>query len=313
MDIKENILFSIIVPTYNRAHLISKTIKSVLVQEYTNWELIIVDDGSTDNTKEIVNSFNDSRIKYYYKINEERGAARNYGIDRANGLYISFLDDDDLYLPGFLTEFHKIINDKSIPISMIMCDEFIEDSTGKRTVNKIPSKLLSNPVRLLWEIQTSIRPFVFHKNIFENNRFKIDCKYGQDFHLALRIALKYPFEYLNKFLTVNLHHENQGTNKKFIGNYHENAKLSIMCIENLINSYQEQLTIYIPQSILNNLLNHKFYGFSSAAMKQCDFKFSIRLLKSVKYISSPSITFYYVASLIFRIPYYLIKCLFKSR
>jgi len=82
MDKNDKILFSIIIPTYNRAHLISKSIKSVLNQTYSNWELILVDDGSEDNTEEIVNSFGDNRIKYFYKKNEERSIARNYGIDK---------------------------------------------------------------------------------------------------------------------------------------------------------------------------------------------------------------------------------------
>ena len=74
--------FSIIIPTYNRASLITKTIESVLLQDEA-FEIVVVDDGSTDDTKEVVNSLLDSRVKYFYKENGERGAARNFGAQKS--------------------------------------------------------------------------------------------------------------------------------------------------------------------------------------------------------------------------------------
>ena len=112
MTESKDILFSIIIPTYNRANLIGKAIDSVLAQTYHNWELIIIDDGSTDNTRDVVRSYNDNRIKYFYQENRGRSAARNYGIDISKGDYISFLDDDDYYLENFLEEFFHIISEK---------------------------------------------------------------------------------------------------------------------------------------------------------------------------------------------------------
>ncbi|HPY82753.1 MAG TPA: glycosyltransferase family A protein, partial [Bacteroidales bacterium] len=76
-------LFSIIIPTYNRAHILPRTIASVLAQTYSNWECIIVDDGSTDSTKDLIASYSDTRIKYVYQHNAERSAARNNGIRNA--------------------------------------------------------------------------------------------------------------------------------------------------------------------------------------------------------------------------------------
>ena len=91
---------SVIVPTYNRADLISETIESILNQTYKNFELIIVDDGSTDNTEEVIRKFKDSRIKYI-KTDNWGGPARprNTGIKKAKGEYIAFCDDDDIWLP----------------------------------------------------------------------------------------------------------------------------------------------------------------------------------------------------------------------
>lgn len=91
-------MVSIIIPTYNRADTIRKSIDSILEQTYTNFELIIVDDGSTDNTEEIVHSVNDERLKYVkHMVNRGACAARNTGIDVAIGEYIAFQDSDDVW------------------------------------------------------------------------------------------------------------------------------------------------------------------------------------------------------------------------
>ena len=105
--------FSIIIPTYNRAHLITETIDSVLRQTHSHFELILVDDGSTDNTKQVIDDgYRDiARIKYFYKQNEERGAARNFGLKQAKGDYAVFLDSDDLMLPPYLETLDKIITE----------------------------------------------------------------------------------------------------------------------------------------------------------------------------------------------------------
>ena len=103
--------FSIIIPTYNRADLIPETIRSVQNQTIENWECIIVDDGSTDNTKSIIEDLikQDSRLKYIYQENAERSAARNNGIRNSSGEYICFLDSDDLFEENHLECLEKEI------------------------------------------------------------------------------------------------------------------------------------------------------------------------------------------------------------
>jgi len=100
LNMSMNPVISVVMPTYNRAHLISRAIHSVLNQTYENLELIIVDDGSTDNTEQVVQSFNDTRLKYIKQPkNSGAAAARNTGIEAALGAYIAFLDSDDEWLP----------------------------------------------------------------------------------------------------------------------------------------------------------------------------------------------------------------------
>ncbi len=304
-----NILFSVIIPTHNRAGIIGRAIESVLEQTYQNWELIIVDDGSTDNTREIVESYNDDRIRYFWKKNEERSIARNFGIDKAEGTYISFLDDDDYYLPEFLLTFHNSILENNIPVAAFTCFEYTENN-GVKTKNNIPVSLLNNPVRFLWEIQTSIRPFAIHKDILKNEKFKPECKYGQDFHLVIRIALKYKVFIIEEYLSVNKTHNEQGTQSKFKRNYRLNAELSLMCINNLVNENSNHLKEHIAIRKINDLINHKIYGFASASMKHCDFRYLFSLIKGIKINSSPGKTAYYLFSIAFRTPFYLIKCIF---
>jgi len=96
-------LISVIIPTYNRMHIIKDAIETVLNQSYQNFEIVIVDDGSTDNTQEVVKNFNDSRIKYIYQSNSGKPSiARNTGIKQASGNFIAFLDSDDFWHPQML-------------------------------------------------------------------------------------------------------------------------------------------------------------------------------------------------------------------
>lgn len=90
---------SVIIPTRNRSALLSEAIQSVLQQTFDNFELIVVDDGSTDNTAEVVAGFADRRIVYHYQDKDERSAARNRGVALSNAEFVTFLDDDDWYMP----------------------------------------------------------------------------------------------------------------------------------------------------------------------------------------------------------------------
>ena len=93
---------SVIIPTYNRAYILGDAIKGIVDQTYKNWELLIIDDGSTDTTQKLVATFTDPRIKYYKKKNAGPCAARNYGIAHAKGHWITYCDSDDVLFPNCL-------------------------------------------------------------------------------------------------------------------------------------------------------------------------------------------------------------------
>jgi len=94
---------SIILPSYNRAHLLPRAIRSVLNQDYQDWELLIWDDGSTDETRQVVATYKDERIKYYFETNHGAAYARNRAVEKASGDLLAFLDSDDEWKPEKLT------------------------------------------------------------------------------------------------------------------------------------------------------------------------------------------------------------------
>lgn len=94
---------TVIIPTYNRSNLVREAVESVLRQTFTDFELIVVDDGSTDDTREVIGNIMDDRIRYCYKPNGGGGSARNRGLIESQGEYIAFLDHDDLWLENYLS------------------------------------------------------------------------------------------------------------------------------------------------------------------------------------------------------------------
>ncbi|MFN6039584.1 MAG: glycosyltransferase family 2 protein, partial [Bacteroidota bacterium] len=103
--------FSVIIPTYNRENFISATINSVLEQSFSDFEILIIDDGSTDNTFTLVDKIanGEPKIKYFKIKNSERGAARNFGIENANGEFLVFLDSDDFFKKDHLKHLYHLI------------------------------------------------------------------------------------------------------------------------------------------------------------------------------------------------------------
>lgn len=95
---------SVMIPAYNSAALIGDVIRSVLMQTYPNFEIIVVDDGSTDGSRDVVAAFNDQRIRYHYQENHGVAVARNTGIAHSRGQHIAFLGADDLFLPHKLMQ-----------------------------------------------------------------------------------------------------------------------------------------------------------------------------------------------------------------
>lgn len=132
-------LVSVVIPTYNREHIISRAIESVLKQTYENWELIISDDCSIDDTEKVVKSYSDKRIKFV-KLSKNLGnaGARNFGVKNASGEYIAFLDSDDEFMPNCLQEFLDTVNNSAAnSFNFAFSGYYILDDNTKKLTEKL--------------------------------------------------------------------------------------------------------------------------------------------------------------------------------
>ena len=202
--------FSIIIPTYNRANFIRKTIESVLNQTFTDFELIIIDDGSTDNTKEVITSIKDNRIRYYKKKNEERGIARNFGVKKSKGKYINFVDSDDILYNNHLQTAFDIIQNHNFPIFNLDYD--VKNTKGENInynkTNKLPHVLNK---KLLKGNIISINALIIIRKIFNEFSFYEDRLFigGEDWLLWLKISSKYDIYFINEKTSAFYIHENR--------------------------------------------------------------------------------------------------------
>lgn len=190
--------FSVLIPLYNKTNFIESTLNSVFNQSFTDFEVIIVDDGSTDNSLHIVEKFKDKRLSIYKQHNQGVSVARNLGIEQANSQYIALLDADDLWYSNHLQELKKLI--ETFPEAGLFCMNYeinynggfvkpatfnfdyknecivIEDFFKANIINFIPS---SSSVALAKD------------KILEVGKYNTSLRTGQDIDLWIKFALKY--------------------------------------------------------------------------------------------------------------------------
>jgi len=128
MNTLKSPIVSVIIPCYNHGHYLPCAVNSVLAQTFTDWEAIIVDDGSTDNTREVAAQFTDPRIRYIYQENRGLAAARNTGIRAAQGKYLAFLDADDEWEPRFLEICTRTLAGQSTAAAVVTLTRFIDEN-----------------------------------------------------------------------------------------------------------------------------------------------------------------------------------------
>lgn len=206
---------SVVIPTYNHGHFLGESIQSVLDQTLEDWELIVVDDGSTDNTSEVVDSFNDHRIRYVYQHNRGVAAALNTGIRAARAPYIALLGADDAWLPEKLAMQVAQLNGLPPTVGMVYSDLFMFDQqegsvTGRFLGGRSPPR--GNVFgQLLRRTGAFIHPttVMFRREVFERaGLFDEDLEAHEDWELWVRIANVYAVDALNFPLARWRSHEN---------------------------------------------------------------------------------------------------------
>jgi glycosyltransferase involved in cell wall biosynthesis len=131
--------FSVVICTYNRAAVLPRAIDAVLAQTFGDFELVVVDDGSTDATADVVASVPDPRVRYVHQANTGLGGARNVGVDNSSGDYVVFLDDDDVALPGWLQSLHARLVGEDCAV--VCCGEVVIDDSDRALRTNLPGPL----------------------------------------------------------------------------------------------------------------------------------------------------------------------------
>ena len=191
-----DIFFTVIIPLFNKEEYIASAIESVLNQTYKNFELIIVNDGSTDSSLQIAEKFKDPKIQLFSKNNSGESSARNFGIEKASGDFIAFLDADDEWLESFLSQFNQAIKlnggNKFFAIGY-----YIKENNGVVKNINIKTKITYIKINFEQYLKLSLKKQIATSNtvaihsslVKEIEGFKVGLKRGPDRDYWLRIML----------------------------------------------------------------------------------------------------------------------------
>lgn len=238
-------LVSTIIPTFNRSRLLPRAVASVLDQTFQDFELVIVDDGSTDETFGIVKAFDDPRIRYIFQPNHGVSSARNLGIRNSEGTFLAFLDSDDEWMPAKLEKQLEALEDN--PGYMIVHTDEIWIRNGRRLNQKHKHRKYGGWVFLRCLPLCVISPssILLHRKVFSDiGNFNEKLPVCEDYEMWLRMASKYPVLFLDQPLLKKYGGHSGQLSEKYWGMDVFRAKaLSERIISGDLSPRQERLAI----------------------------------------------------------------------
>lgn len=284
------VFFSVVIPLYNKVDHIENTIKSVVEQTFIDYEIIVINDGSTDGSEAILNRFNDKRIQIFNQKNQGVSVARNSGIEKSSGQFIAFLDADDYWLPNHLEELHNLIID--FPNCGMYCSRYkinvgwsnLKTPFYQGITNSfrgiINDYFYSNqPSRITWTSCLAIS-----KEILENiGGFTAEVTNGQDLELWTKIGINFPVAITNKITAVyNYDIDNSLTKRKI------NSRI-LMDFEQFKNCEKENISLKKFLDIYRIEYGLHYYIFGNKSKMNFYFKdvdkenipFKVRLLLKI--------------------------------
>ena len=225
--------FSVIIPAYNRAGFLGTAIKSVLDQSFSNLELIVIDDGSTDQTRQLIKDIKDKRLKYIKKGHNGVSAARNRGIQESRGRFICFLDSDDRFKNTKLEIAYRYI--QNFPEYMIFHTEELWYRNGKilnqKNIHAKPDGYVFDKSLRLCCIGMSTA--VVKRSLFNEIRtFDENFQACEDYEFWLRVSALYPVKLIPEVLTIKQGGHSDQLSKK----YHSMDTFRIQAVVKLIKS-----------------------------------------------------------------------------
>lgn len=263
-------MISVIIPTCNRASFLERAVSSVLKQSFSPLELIIVDDGSTDETSWIVHSFEDKRVRYYYQENRGVSAARNLGLSLARGKYAALLDSDDYWLPEKLEQQLRFMQEGGFRISQTQ-ELWIRN--GKRVnpmdkhqkpsgwiFEKSLELCLVSPSCVIMDMDLPARGYTFNEKL-------LAC---EDYDLWLRISLEYAFGLLPRALTVKTGGHSDQLSRKISG-------LDLFRIYSLLDLEKKAGLSADKRKLVKKVLLDKAMIYIKGCLKRARFEEALRI------------------------------------
>lgn len=192
----KRVSFSIIIPLYNKEATIRSTLESLTHLDYDDYEVVVIDDGSTDESAKIVQSFIDTHVKLFLKPNGGVSSARNYGVQKATNTWIIFLDADDFLLSTALTEFKNLII--KYPHDSVFAGNYYTSKADKLTLHAVGCFVSEYPQKDTWHENIYLRPGAFccSKTAFVvSGGYDERMSYNEDFEYAIRLCSRYRIVY----------------------------------------------------------------------------------------------------------------------
>jgi len=271
--------FSIIIPTRDRANLLKDCLKSVFDQSYQDFECIVVDDGSTDHTKEAISHFPDERLRYYFHPTDDRSESRNYGIERASGDFICFLDDDDWIKIDYLSSFNDLITNGTYQ-GQVIRTSFVKFINGQEYKTPHYSQLKYNhPLKFIAFNMCGVGSLCIPIEYLKEYKFPTAFPHWQDTYLFLNLLARYPMVQMNNYNYVYRIHDDMGS--KLVIDEEQlkrRSELNTRAIKDFSENHFDEVSQYLSYRDFSYLLAEKYIQYALHA-KEHGFS---RLAKELK-------------------------------
>jgi glycosyltransferase involved in cell wall biosynthesis len=253
---------SVVIATYNRSGLLRETIDSVLKQTFRDFELIVVDDGSTDNTEEVLKSYGD-RLRYFRQENRGPSAARNFGVSHARAGWISIQDSDDICAPDHLETLCSFVKNKPDLGMLFANGAYIDDPGGKTIIPQEKSKRLADKGVGLQDLFTTsivrLQAALLSKQaLLAIGGLDENLRIAMDLDLAFRFFMRFPIAYMDKVIFFYRRHE---------GNIGRNQELRLLenlrVMEKLVREFPSAVQI-LGRRTIDRRRAYRYYRLSKS-------------------------------------------------